>query len=84
MRAPGARLTAHAHAQLLKATFKARRGLVFSATEFKFPKFHMLLHFKDLVLEFGSIDICDTARWETFHQYTKEIYARASGWLCAL
>ena len=84
MRAPGARLTAHAHAQLLKATFKARRGLVFSATEFKFPKFHMPLHFKDLVLEFGSIDICDTARWETFHQYTKEIYARTSGCLCAL
>ena len=79
MRAPGARLTAHAHAQLLKVTFKARRGLVFSATEFKFPKFHMLLHFKDLVLEFGSIDICDTARWETSHQYTKEIYARTSG-----
>ena len=47
--------------------------------DFNFPKFHMLLHFKDLVLEFGSIDICDTARWETFHAFTKEIYARTSG-----
>ena len=64
---------------MLKVTFKARTGLIFSATDFNFPKFHMLLHFKDLVLEFGSIDICDTARWETFHAFTKEIYARTSG-----
>ena len=64
---------------LLKKTFKRREGLVFSASEFCFPKFHMLLHFTSLVHEYGSIWIFDTARWETFHQYTKELYRRTSG-----
>ncbi len=39
----------------------------------------MLLHFTSLVHEYGSIWIFDTARWETFHQYTKGIYRRTSG-----
>jgi hypothetical protein len=63
----------------IKATFHSSDGTVFSKTDFKFPKFHMLLHFTDLIMEFGPLFVFDTDRWETFHQYTKAIYNRTSG-----
>ena len=59
---------------LLKDTFKAHEGQVYSAPGFCFPKSHMLLHFSSLVHEYGSSWICDAACWETSHQYTKGVY----------
>lgn len=38
-----------------------------SKSNFRFFKFHMLLHVTNRLLEFGNLDIADANRWGTFH-----------------
>ena len=62
-----------------KGKVKKTKPDIAAKAEGRFPKFHLLLHMAQYLLEFGSLDLTDTDRWETWHQWTKLIYFKTSG-----
>ena len=62
-----------------KGKVKKTKPDITAKAEGRFPKFHLLLHMAQYLLEFGSLDLTDTDRWETWHQWTKLIYFKTSG-----